>query len=317
MRKDSSELPTTRMDAREARKILEGTGLSLTDAAKIATQRSAAVQVTSIEQGKDGFLRSCLQRNLRPSSFKFYDVRLLVFSDAFPDHTLDNLSRPDLRRWLMDLPVRASTRAGYFRAVRSLYNWANQQDPPLCMNNPTDGLKLEEPLAENQIDILNTEEASKIMEAAGPFSAMLALMLFAGVRPEEIHAEHKPPLAWGQIDLSNRIIRINAQQSKTRKARPLEELPDNLWKWLKGGVKDEPVAPGRSRQAVTRAKNAIGRWSPDICRHSFISYHLALTGDIGKTMLIAGHQGSPNMIYQHYRGVALKSDAVKYFSIRP
>jgi integrase len=145
-------------------------------------------------------------------------------------------------------------------------------------------------------------------------------MMFAGIRPSEIRSKEKPPMEWKQVDFDERIVRITSAQSKTRNARILEGLPSNLWAFLESSHKkkeSEFIAPARYRQARKLAKESIGRWSHDVCRHSFITYHLAQFKNISETMLIAGHEGSPSTMYQKYRGLATKAEAEKYFNIQP
>lgn len=306
------------MDARAALRVLEGSGFTLEQAALAVVGRGGSVVSTEVSVGVDAFLRRCVRKNLSPKTLEFYEDKLWAFEGAFSGRKLDSLTRPELRVWLDELPVVEPTRMGYVRAVSVCLNWCIKQDPPMLLDNPAKGLGNDGPKAARAIDILTPGEARAVMAAAGVYAPMLALMLFAGTRPSEIHSSHKPPMLWGQIDPVERIIRISAEQSKTRNARPMEELPKNLWAWLeKRGPDDAPVAPGRSRQAIGLAKKAIGRWSPDVCRHSFFTYHLAAFGDISKTMIIAGHEASPAMMYQHYRGVATKAQAVEFFGITP
>lgn len=74
-------------------------------------------------------------------------------------------------------------------------------------------------------------------------------MLFAGVRPSEVNAREKPPLLWRHLDFKAKTIRIEAATAKTRVARVLEDLPPNLWQWLKLDRSEpgEPVCPLQTR----------------------------------------------------------------------
>ena len=54
----------------------------------------------------------------------------------------------------------------------------------------------------------------------------------------------------------------------------------------------------------------------NVLRHSFCSYHFALHQDAAKTALLMQHTNQA-MLYRHYKGLALRSDAEKYFMIRP
>jgi len=58
-----------------------------------------------------------------------------------------------------------------------------------------------------------------------------------------------------------------------------------------------------------------GGWRQNALRHSFISYRVALTGDVARTALEAGN--SAKMIFRHYREVVEPQMAEAWFSITP
>lgn len=51
-------------------------------------------------------------------------------------------------------------------------------------------------------------------------------------------------------------------------------------------------------------------------RHSFASYHVAWKRDFQDTALIMSHKGT-DILFKHYRGVATKEDAERFFNIYP
>ena len=52
-------------------------------------------------------------------------------------------------------------------------------------------------------------------------------------------------------------------------------------------------------------------------RHSFCTYHVALTGSADRTATLLTHRGSVSTLYDHYRGNATNEQAKCYFSVRP
>lgn len=58
-----------------------------------------------------------------------------------------------------------------------------------------------------------------------------------------------------------------------------------------------------------------GGWRRNALRHSFISYRVAMTGDVPRTALEAGN--SPDMIFRHYRAVVDEPAADEWFGILP
>jgi hypothetical protein len=51
-------------------------------------------------------------------------------------------------------------------------------------------------------------------------------------------------------------------------------------------------------------------------RHSFVTYHVALHRNPGKTALIVSHRDQ-DCLYRHYLGIATRREAEKYFEIFP
>jgi hypothetical protein len=69
------------------------------------------------------------------------------------------------------------------------------------------------------------------------------------------------------------------------------------------------------------AQASEGKLSPkappkNCLRHSFVSYHVALHRDPGKTALLVSHKDQ-KILWDHYLGVATKGDAGQYFGIIP
>jgi hypothetical protein len=50
-------------------------------------------------------------------------------------------------------------------------------------------------------------------------------------------------------------------------------------------------------------------------RHAFVTYHMALHCNENLTSAEAGN--SPQMIHQHYRGLATRKEAVNWFKVKP
>lgn len=277
MRKDRALTPEQKMDARGALALLDGSGITLTQAARSIMNEDDNESVsTLLTVAIDAFLRDCIANKLRSTTIAFYSEKLETFSDTHANSTLDDLTRSKVMKWAMSLNGAKSTQKGYLNAVRAMLNWCHRQNPKLIRKDIGRGMTFKLPKTERNIDILTPAEAQLIMDKAGIYAPTLALMLFTGTRPSEIHCKEKPPILWGQVDPEEKIIRVSAKQAKTRAARPMENLPENLWTWLTPSREaDEPIAPSRSRQAVRIAKVAIGHWPQDVCRHSFFTYHLA------------------------------------------
>lgn len=323
-RKNFSLLAAERADAREALDILksagwEGEGL-LCQAARLAVGKAAGSKLCALEEAVVLFIKDCLRRKLRDRSVGFYEGKLGAFAEAYPEASLDAFERPDVRAWLDALPVSDTTREGYRRALRALFAWARKQDPPLCRVDPTEGLSLGVVRSDREVGIFSPEEAEAVMRSAGSYTACAALMLFAGVRPSEVSAKEKPPLLWRHVDFKHRTLRIEGAIAKTRVARVLENLPPNLWQWLRA-VRGEPAQRvcGVQARFLSRwaQEHGLARWPQDVCRHSFATYHIAAFGSVERTSLILGHEGKPRLLHQRYRGLATSAEAKRFFAIAP
>jgi integrase len=307
-----------RIEAREALALLEGSGLSLTAAAKIALAGKRALRRCTLGEAADMFLRSRLLE-CRSSTAGWYEGVLSIFVREFGGRQMDSITRAELRGFIDGQEDLApSTRAGLARGVRTFWRWGLAQEPPVCGSDVTVGLKTSagRPAGMGVVECLSVEEVAAVLAGAGRYRNALALLLFAGVRPGEVAAMHKPPLLWGHVNVTEKLIRIPGAIAKTGKPRIIEGLPETLWRWLVPGRPGERVCPGRTVEAQRCAKRVLGRWPHDATRHTFATYALALTSDPGKVSLWLGHEGNPQMLYRHYRGLKTKAEAEAFWALR-
>jgi hypothetical protein len=54
---------------------------------------------------------------------------------------------------------------------------------------------------------------------------------------------------------------------------------------------------------------------PNGLRHGFVTYHFALLANENQTAALAGN--TPSMVHAHYKGLATKAEAEKWFETRP
>lgn len=314
--------PAQRVDAREALKLLDGTGMSLSEAARRALHGRRAMQRITVSEAVDKFLRTRLANGRRSQTFDWYNKKLSPISTAFGDRKLDDVDRPAVMQYLASLGVGEGTKAGSVRAMRAMWRWAMHHEPPFAAVDATLGLRTVGPVNQGEAAFLTISESQKVLAAAGPFIAGAALLFFAGVRPDELAGEGKPRLLWRHLNLAERMVRIPADIAKTGKPRIIEGIPDTLWHWLRrppAARDDDPIAPGSTRNLIRRGREAIAprAWPHDATRHTFATYALAHTGDPGKVSLWLGHEGRPTLLHRHYRGLATKADGDRFFALRP
>lgn len=329
--------PADRQEIRIARKMLAdaGSSLSIPECVRIAlgTEDTEEIDKVTVEEAVDRFLLHTYKRvqsgHTSPSTYRFYESRLIAFAETFSDEHLATLTRDDIEERFLD-----HFGHSHWRAVRRLLNHAEKARPrPWLRINPAARIERDPPKRKTEIQYLSTEDAAAIMHS-GVHTAAFALMLFAGLRPDEVcRTDHKPPLTWQQIDMEARIVRVTAEQSKTHRPRALEGLPDALWTWLAtipaedrhGAVTDvRAVAVNRSAQRAagfvreSRGKWVRSRpWPVDAMRHSFATYAVATGHDMSTVALWLGHGSSLKMLHDHYRGLATAAEAKRFWAIGP
>ena len=167
---------------------------------------------------------------------------------------------------------------------------------------------------------LSVKEVEAIMCESKEWRAALALMLFAGLRVEEVAGEGKPAMTWREVDVVGKVIRVPGECAKVAgQARLLQGLPEAVWAWLgKGGRDGQRICPGQSLNAVRWAQARLERpWPRNALRHTFATYAVALTGEPDRVAGWLGHESGARLLNAHYAGLARKAEAVEFFALRP
>lgn len=319
MRTDYALTASQRVDARAALDILAGTGITLQQAARGMVAGKKALDRRTVTAAVDAFVLDRARAGLRDRTVEWYIDKLRFVAGAFGPRWIDEVTRGELLGMINAVPGSPGSRAAIGRAARALWSWAFAQTPAIVTANIALSLPLRAKKSTGDAAFLTVEQVAAIMATVGPYQSALAVLFFAGVRPDELAGRGKPRLLWANINVSDRLIRIPANVAKTGKVRTIEGLPPTVWAWLVPGKPDDPVSPARTRQALERAQAAIGGapWPHDATRHTFASYALALTNNAGAVSMWLGHEGSTGVIHRHYRGVTTRAEAERFFSLRP
>ncbi len=258
---------------------------------------------------------------------------LEVLVEKFGHRRVEDIRRDEIEDWLEELPFAAITKKNYRSAVSAAWKWFLKND--LAEKNI---VKLVDcPDVElGEIGILTVEETEQLFrvnEKIDPeVCGLMALGLFAGMRTSAISK-----VEYDEITMREGIL-TPAEKTKKNRRNYIENLPDNLWAWLERTPKsafgwEHRKWTKRKETALRRAgllvngdqlkkpdKNGIipeKKIPPhNAFRHSFASYHVAWKRDFQDTALIMSHQGT-EILFKHYRGVAKKEDADRYFNIYP
>lgn len=138
----------------------------------------------------------------------------------------------------------------------------------------------------------------------------VATCLFAGLRPGEVER-----LDWPQVNLADKEIRLEGQQTKTGRPRVVT-IHKTLAGWLKA-YQGKPFFPSGWRKHFDAIKAIAGLngWTPDILRHTAISHFLRLTGSYGRTAEEFGN--SEAIIKRHYQGRVSTEETKRFYSLKP
>ena len=224
-----------------------------------------------------------------------------------------SISAPLLESWIGSGEPQNSTRVNRFSVLSTFFRFARskkwisqaQLDEILAIPKPRVELK-------ESVEIYSVSDIEKVLRVAkGNGLAALAIGAFAGLRSTEISK-----LDWKEIRFDQCVIEVKARNAKTRQRR-LVPISENLRAWLEPLKQSEgpivrlehPVAQRNAFKAagVKKLKNGL--------RHSYISYRVALTGDIPRTSLEAGN--SPSIIQKHYLELVTKPQGIAWFSVVP
>ena len=145
--------------------------------------------------------------------------------------------------------------------------------------------------------------------------AIVALSGLAGLRTQELLR-----LDWADVWRVRGHIEITAGKSKTRQRRLVEIVPA-LGAWL-GQFRNFTSGKVCTMHEITWQQHfvelcemaSVSR-KPNGLRHAFCTYHFALNANENLTAAQAGN--SPVMVHQHYKGLATKSEARKWFAVKP
>lgn len=243
--------------------------------------------------------------------------------------------------YIFGLPYKPVTKRHYKRSIGGAYAWWIEQG--WAMDNPAKKVRTPEVITPEP-GILSVKEMEKLFQANEKVDpeicGLLALGAFAGMRSSAISK-----VEYHEIDFGQRGIHTPAEKTKKRRRQWIEGLPDNLWKWLE--QTPESAFQLTHRQFMHRRSEALKRagllieaddiayenrkrqergkplvkWKPkcppkNCFRHSFVTYHVALYRDAGKTALLVSHRNQ-QILFQHYLGIANKEQAERYFQIVP
>lgn len=236
---------------------------------------------------------------------------LTAFSKAFPGSIL-HVKSEQIEKWLRKTTHNPATRNNRLMMVRMLFGFAKQRNYLPKTDTTEAALLSKAKVPVTDTEIYTPEQFEKILRAApGYLIPYLVLRGFSGIRSAELCR-----LDWSAVNFDRKLIEIRATQAKTA-ARRLVPISDNLAAWLKPLAGKGLIIPKpriRCEAAIIAKEIGVG-WPKNALRHSYISYRVAITGDVPRTALEAGN--SPEIIFRHYHELVDVEAAQAWFAIMP
>ncbi len=190
--------------------------------------------------------------------------------------------------------------------LHSIFAYGVRQE--WCDANPV--ARIEVPAVQEQpIEPLSPDEVERLNETAQGrrFRDMrfsLSLLLYSGVRPAEVERIFPEDVCWEE-----RHVIIRPQKSKTGGGRvvPLRALP---------GLRRQDCRVPRNwqnRWLALRRAAGFTHWVPDVCRHTFASYHAAHFRNLPELQLEMGHRDL-NLLRSRYMAPASRKEARQFWN---
>lgn len=249
------------------------------------------------------------QANRRERSIQSTLSRLSLFSVKNESYPLRDLKEWHIQKKL-DEYKEPSTRLGMLRELRAFFAFCKRR----CwiVTNPCDGITA--PTVERTIPkFMSAESAAHLLHRAFLHSNEMAIIpvlgLFAGLRPSEIkRMEYIDSTGANPCE----SITVDASMSKVRRLRHVA-VSANMVSWIAAVTPAWPKDEF-ARFEVWRRSEGI-EWSPDVMRHTFATYHYAMHQNAALTAAQMGN--STDVLMTHYRGLATKEEAERFWSIMP
>lgn len=247
---------------------------------------------------------------LRPKSRIGYKQVTTVFAMAQTSLRIADITTEQIEQFLASLKVKVATKIFYKKNLSGFFSWCAARPRRWLKNNPCLLITLDRG-EQAMPEVLSIEACQKLLahaEQAG-FAPYVALCLFGGLRPTEATR-----VTWNSINLTDREIRLDATQTKTRRSRTVA-ICDTLLAWLIA-YQNEPITlPNQERKLTALHESVTDKWVPDIMRHTAISHYFRRCSSYGKTAEQMGN--SEAVIKAHYQGRVTSADTDKFYALRP
>ncbi len=244
---------------------------------------------------------------------------LREFAATFSGHDVRDITKEHLNLYVSAYAeLSAKSRNDRRAVVKQFLKWCVRNDYLTATHRllEADGL-LKEASDAAPIDYYRPAELRALLEnSEGQMRVVIALQGLGGLRLDEALR-----LDWRDVFGIPGHIEITSSKSKTRQRRLLEMCPA-LEKWLAPyrGLAGKVATQWETTNGYIQAALAVrqGLKIPprhNGLRHAFVTFHFALYQNENLTAAVAGNSAS--MVHAHYKGLATKAEAEKWFAVMP
>jgi len=242
---------------------------------------------------------------------------LREFAGTFTGTAVSDLSKEHLAAYAKTFKAFTPKTKNHRRAtVKMFLKWCARQDYLSVSHRLLEADCLATEIADAaEAEFFRPAEFQKLLEnSPDGLRPVLAIAGLAGLRGEEIMR-----LDWADVWRVEGHIEVTARNAKTRQRRLVEicgDLASRLEPFRASKGKVYPGGVHAYQHAFLKLRKALK--IPDRLnglRHAFCTYHFALHSNENLTAAQAGN--SPAMIHAHYKGLATKGEAEKWFNVLP
>jgi integrase len=299
--------------ARTAEKLLPY-GKTLTDAVTFYLRHLESVHRTAtVAELVEKYIASKAALGRSPLHLADLKTRLRRFSGALGSFNMATVTIQDVEGWLDGIQLSPQSVNHHRDKVSSLFEYAVARG--YATENPVAKIEKRKVLR-TPPSVLAPDQLRSLLNAApADLQPFLAIGAFAGLRSSEIFV-----LDWRSVDLTRRIIIIDADKTKTARRR-IVKVQDCLAAWLAPLARKEgKVLPFEDSKLYLELHKllpgaSLKLWPDNCLRHSYCSYHLAKWQNANETAEQSGHD--VKVLRAHYRELVLPGEADKYWQIIP
>ena len=316
--------PEQRTDAVKAIKLAEG-AVTLYESVSFWMRHNGLVKGLTLSEVANKWLAALRAQGCRDTTMREREHKATRLVNDLGGRNVTSITRNDLMSWMDGLGLSGATRDGYRRCYRAMLQYAVEEN--MLATNPAAGIKAFR-MDEKLPTPFTVKQVEAIMTAAVKYAPLmvptLAVQFFAGLRPGEAKG-----LAWTAVDFTEKLIRITPETSKVRRTRIID-MTDACLAWLASyrqtdgfvGVNTQNQFDFyMTRKDCDGKKGVIGAagvdWIQDGPRKTFASMHYAAYQDAARLAAILGHTGGLDILFRHYRGLVKKTEAERYWKMRP